>query len=153
MTDNETFSASSDAFGLGTEANDPDAIGSSDSSLSAGSMAAAAAPEAAGLLHLVAFRWRAGTSPAAPAALRSALLAMAADLPQILSYRCGPDLGVLDGSWDFAVVAAARTVEDLRSYLDHPSHVAIVENLVRPILEQRVAVQLPLAATDSLLQP
>lgn len=91
--------------------------------------------------HVVLFRWQPGTPPEAVAALGAALDAMVPLVPTIRSYRHGPDLGVGDGNWDYALVATFEDTDGFRAYRDHPAHVAVVEEHVRPILAEVARVQ------------
>jgi hypothetical protein len=102
------------------------------------------------IMHLALFKWTAGVSADRVAEITDALRAMAVALPQIHTYRCGADLAIRDGSWDFAVVAVVASADDLDAYLGHDMHVEIVERLVRPVLADRVAVQLALPGGGSL---
>jgi hypothetical protein len=101
-------------------------------------------------MHIVLFKWHAGTSQTAVDEIARELLAMAVDLPEILSYRCGADLGLSAGAWDFGVTSICRNPEDLDAYLTHPRHRDIVDRLMVPVLDQRVAVDITLHADDVL---
>lgn len=91
--------------------------------------------------HVVLFRWQPGTPPESVAALGAALDAMVPEVPTIRSYRHGPDLGLAEGTWDYAVVATFDDVEGFRTYRDHPAHGAVIEAHVRPILAEVARVQ------------
>jgi hypothetical protein len=69
-------------------------------------------------------------------------------IPCILSYRFGRDLGVIDGNADFAVVADFADQEGLATYANHPDHQAVIQNLVRPIMAQREAIQYAIDHSD-----
>lgn len=75
-------------------------------------------------------------------ALADGLDAMVPEVPTIRSYRHGPDLGITEGAWDYAVVAEFETTADYRTYVAHPVHVDVVTTLVRPILGDIARVQL-----------
>lgn len=57
------------------------------------------------------------------------------------SYVFGADLGVNEGNYDFAVVAAFDDVDGYLAYRDNPEHRAIINTHVLPIAATRVAVQ------------
>ena len=63
-------------------------------------------------------------------------------IDEIDAYLVGPDLGVSDTSWDFAVVADFADATAFATYRTHPDHLAVIRDLVEPICAQRVAVQL-----------
>jgi hypothetical protein len=62
-------------------------------------------------------------------------------IPEIRSFKCGPDVGVNPGDWDFAVVAALDSIDDPTIYLDHPEHQRVITDLIAPIRADRAAVQ------------
>jgi hypothetical protein len=105
------------------------------------------------IVHIALFRWCDRVESAVSARIADRLRQMAAALPQIVSYRCGPDLGVADSSWDFAVVSVVRSAADLDGYLNHPTHREIVNDLVTPILAERAAVQARLSPDDPIATP
>jgi hypothetical protein len=102
------------------------------------------------VMHVALFRWNEGHDSDRVRGIAKALSAMAAELPQIRYYRCGPDLRVRDGSWDFAVVSVAETPEDLDAYLTHQSHREIITEQVAPILAERQSVQIGISSGDVL---
>jgi len=56
---------------------------------------------------------------------------MAAEIPGIVAYYCGTHLETgretVDGDYDVGFYVGFETEEDLRSYVAHPAHVALVE--------------------------
>ena len=94
------------------------------------------------IIHVVAFRWKPGIPQEHVATVQSQLLEFVAGLPEVKSYRCGPDLGVSDmQNFDFAIVAEFDTVDDWRVYDKHPRHEEIRAGVVRPWIETRASVQ------------
>lgn len=91
--------------------------------------------------HVVMFRFREGTDPSAVDALAGGLRRLPGLIPQIASYSVGPDLGISDGSWDFALAARFASVADFETYRSHPEHQAVIVDLVEPITEERRSVQ------------
>ena len=96
------------------------------------------------IAHIALFTWEVGTDPADVAGLADALEAMAASLPSVRHYRCGPNLHLRDGGADFAVVALVEDQAGLDAYLDSPEHVQVVGERVKPHLATRQAVQIEL---------
>ena len=66
----------------------------------------------------------------------------------IRSYRFGRDLGVQDGNADFALVPDFIDAEGLKTYSNHPDHVAVVKKLIQPIVAKREAIQYVIEHTD-----
>jgi hypothetical protein len=95
-----------------------------------------------GVRHVVIFVFRPGTTDEQIAAVTEGLEALPAQIPEIRDYRVGPDLGLNEGNYQYAVVADFGTVDEYLVYRDHPAHVAVITERIRPILESRAAVQL-----------
>jgi hypothetical protein len=66
-------------------------------------------------------------------------------LPPLLSglcaYHVGPDAGIIEGNFDFAVVADFEDAESYLAYRNHPAHLAVVQQVTAPITKERVSVQ------------
>ena len=92
-------------------------------------------------MHVVLFRWRPGTDPGHGERLAKELRALAAQMPSLHSYRCGPDLDLSPDTYDFAVACVADSAEGLATYLGHPGHHAVVAELVTPVLAERISSQ------------
>jgi hypothetical protein len=86
-------------------------------------------------------RFEEGTSPEAAQALAEGLRTLPGQIAEIRGYQVGPDLGVSDGSWDFAVSADFDSVDDFNAYRAHPAHVQVVRELLEPISAERHSVQ------------
>lgn len=91
--------------------------------------------------HVVMFRFREGTDPSAVDELAAGLRRLPALVPQIATYALGPDLGLSEGSWDFALSARFASVNDFETYRAHPEHQAVVHDLLEPITAERRSVQ------------
>ena len=91
--------------------------------------------------HVVCFRFNPGTTAAQVGALVDGLRELPGLIPEIVDYRVGPDAGINEASWDFAVTADFANADDLITYRDHPEHQARIQSLVAPIAAERVAVQ------------
>lgn len=95
------------------------------------------------ILHLAVFTWKAEVTPADVAELTSALRAMAAGIPELVSYECGENLRLRPGGADFAVAAIVADQAGLDAYLDSPPHHEVYEKYLGRMLESRMAAQLP----------
>jgi hypothetical protein len=91
--------------------------------------------------HVVCFRWNEGTTPGQVGEVAAALRELPGLIPEIRSFKCGPDVGVNAGGWDFAVVAEFDSIDDKTSYRYHPEHQRVITDLVAPIRADRAAVQ------------
>jgi hypothetical protein len=90
--------------------------------------------------HIVIFKWREDVSEADVAAVLEDLHALSSAIDALESYLAAPDLRLTEGTGDLAIIATVASPEALRSYLDHPQHVAVVARL-RAMAASRTAVQ------------
>lgn len=93
------------------------------------------------VFHVAVFTWKEGTSVDHVADFMNALTELRSQLPMLISYDFGSDLGLRDGNGEFAVVAQMATAEDVIAYLDHPLHQELVKTYVLPHAAERRAVQ------------
>lgn len=100
------------------------------------------------LRHVALFRWKPEATAGDVSKVEAALYQLPAKIPCIRSYRFGRDVGVQDGNADFAVVADFTDQEGLLTYASHPDHQAVIQNLIRPILAQREAIQYVIDRAD-----
>jgi hypothetical protein len=91
--------------------------------------------------HVVMLRWTPEATAEQRTAIRVALEALPGTIPEIAGYVVGEDAHVNEGNHDLVVVADFATVGDYLVYRDHPEHVAVIRELIRPILAARAAVQ------------
>lgn len=91
--------------------------------------------------HVVMFRFHEDTDPTAVDALATGLRRLPGLIPQIATYVVGPDLGLTDGSWDFALSARFASAADFETYRSHPEHQAVLTDLLQPITAERRSVQ------------
>lgn len=73
--------------------------------------------------------------------MKVALEALPGAIPEIASYRVGPDLGLNDDSWDFVVTADFAAEADYCTYRDHPVHLDLIATKVKPLLAERASAQ------------
>lgn len=90
--------------------------------------------------HIVIFKWREDVSETDVAAVLEDLRALPSAIDALESYLAAPDLGLTEGTGDFAIIATVASAEALRRYLDHPRHVAVATRL-RAMAASRTAVQ------------
>lgn len=93
------------------------------------------------LTHVAVFSWKPGTTEAQVAALSEALSGLPALVPDINGYRFGADAGLGTATDQFAVVADFDDEAAFRRYAADPSHLDIIERLLKPILDTRHAIQ------------
>lgn len=98
------------------------------------------------LRHVVLLKFESDASAEAKQAMVDGLAALPDAIPELINYRFGPDLGLVNGNFDFAIVADLANADDFRTYANHPQHQDAIARLIRPILLERTAVQFEVAA-------
>lgn len=73
--------------------------------------------------------------------LVAALGALPAAIPEIRSYEVALDAGLADGNAGLSVVATFDDEAGWATYRDHPSHVAVIAERIKPHLVGRSATQ------------
>ena len=91
--------------------------------------------------HVVMFRWNTGVDEAHVAATTAAFAALPAQIPQIVSYAFGRDLGLAAANLDYSVTGEFASVDDFVAYRDHPAHQALLQSFIVPFIQERHAVQ------------
>lgn len=94
-----------------------------------------------GVRHVVLFNWAPETTSEQIAALCAGLAQLPGLIPEISDYRFGADLGMNQGTAQFAVVADFVSTQDYLTYRDHPDHRQLIADLVTPIVANRSAIQ------------
>ncbi|TYK48257.1 Dabb family protein [Actinomadura decatromicini] len=94
-----------------------------------------------GFRHVAMFRWAEGTTTGQQDEVAARLGELPGLLPEIREYSLGTNAGVNPGGYDFVVVADFADRDDYLVYRDHPSHRAVVEEYVAPIVAERAAIQ------------
>ena len=92
------------------------------------------------LRHCVLLTFQDDVGPPQLEALTTALAELA-DLPMVASYRFGTDLGLAEGNVDFAIVADFASVDDYQAYATDPTHQAVLQGQLRPLIAERRALQ------------
>jgi hypothetical protein len=90
--------------------------------------------------HIALFRWRDDATPDGIARFQELLGKLPSAIPELRAYSFGPDAGISDGAFDFAVVADVDDEAGFVAYRDHPEHQAAL-GVLRPMLAERAAIQ------------
>jgi len=93
------------------------------------------------LRHVVLMRWKPGTSDAQKQAVREGLAALPAAIPEIQNYQFGDDAAIVEGNYEFAIVADFDNPSDFQTYAANDVHQKLIAERIRPILQDRAAVQ------------
>jgi hypothetical protein len=93
--------------------------------------------------HVVLLRWKTDAPDEARVRARDAILALPSVIDVIRGYSVGEDAGETAGNYDLAIVADFDDAAAYAVYRDHPEHVRMIAELVRPIVDSRAALQHP----------
>ncbi|MGB5169545.1 MAG: Dabb family protein [Acidimicrobiia bacterium] len=93
------------------------------------------------LRHVALFRFKPETTDERIEAAMAALSALPDQIDEIRKFRFGPDAGITEGAWDFAVVAVLDNADDYVEYRDHPAHVAVLQDYLAPLIAEAARVQ------------
>jgi hypothetical protein len=93
------------------------------------------------LRHVVCLTWADTATPEQIEAVIVGLRALPGQIPEIRAYTVGSDRALTAGNADLGIVADFDTVEQWRTYQEHPAHQAVIVERIRPILVARAAVQ------------
>ena len=91
--------------------------------------------------HVVLFTWDDEMTDELERQFAAELTALAPRLQGLLSYHAGPDVRLVEGNFDFAVVADFEDAESYLGYREHPEHQEIIGRLSRPHAKTRASVQ------------
>ena len=91
--------------------------------------------------HVALFKWSSEATEAQKQAVHDSLLRLPDHIAELRAYRVGADAGLVDGNWEYAVVADFDDVDGWRTYTDHPEHQRILAEVIRPVVAERAAVQ------------
>lgn len=91
--------------------------------------------------HVVLFAWIPEATGGQKHQVAEELRALPPLMTGLRSFQAGPDAGLIEGTFDFALVADFQDAESYLAYRDHPAHRAVVEQVINPISRDRVAVQ------------
>jgi hypothetical protein len=91
--------------------------------------------------HVVMFKWNDDVDAAHVTATGAALDALVATIPEVGDYRHGPDLGLADGNYDYAIVGEYASIDDYVTYRDHPDHQQVIADFITGRVSARAAVQ------------
>lgn len=91
--------------------------------------------------HVVMLSFTDTATPDQRAAAVQALRSLEDAIPFVLDLSVETDLGLKDGNADVLLTIEFASADDWRAYSEHPAHVAVVTEHVRPILKSGTFIQ------------
>lgn len=77
--------------------------------------------------HVVLFTWKPGIDPSVIEEVNAGFARMLETIPHVTAMAWGPDLGLADGNYDFAMTADFTSVDEWKAYQVHPEHVGFFQ--------------------------
>ena len=93
------------------------------------------------LRHLVLLKWTDEATTEQIDSVVAGLRGLPERIPEIRRYDVGTDLELREGTFDLAIAAEFDDENGWRTYVDHPDHLAVVNDQIKPILVNRASVQ------------
>ena len=92
------------------------------------------------LEHIVLFKFQKDASQEKVDAVMHQLRELPKSIDAIVQLSCGPNFSDRSQGFDYALRVQLRDKEGLETYRTHPAHVSVLENTIKPILENILAV-------------
>jgi hypothetical protein len=77
--------------------------------------------------HIVLIKWKPETNAEQIQAFADGFASLRESISVVRGMYYGPDLGLMDGTFDYAMVADFDSAEDWHTYRDHPDHIAFAQ--------------------------
>jgi hypothetical protein len=90
--------------------------------------------------HIVLFKWQSTAAPDAIATAMQALAQMPEQIPDIVTLSCGENFSDRAQGFTHGLVVRFRDRAGLETYLPHPAHQTIVQNFIKPIVAEVLAM-------------
>jgi hypothetical protein len=91
--------------------------------------------------HVVVFRWTENMTEENEKQATAELMALVPRLPGLRAYHAGPDAGLVEGNFDYAVVADFDDADSYLAYRNNAEHQDIIRRLTAPNTAARASVQ------------
>jgi len=91
--------------------------------------------------HTVQFKWTREASDEQKQRVATEVAKLPSMVPSVRAFASGPDAGLNQGNFDFAVTADFDDRAGYLAYRDDPGHRDVVQRYIAPIVAERAAVQ------------
>ena len=91
--------------------------------------------------HVVLFTWTDSMTAELQRQFTAELTAFAPAQPGVRAYHAGPDAGLVEGNFDFAVVGDFDDAASYLAYRDNAVHQDIIGRFSKPNIKSRASVQ------------
>ena len=94
------------------------------------------------LRHVVLFDWIPEATDQQKKRVTDELRTLPPLMTGLRSFLVGPDAGIVDGNFSFAVVADFDDYAAFQAYTSHEAHKRLASDLLAPVLGSRTAIQI-----------
>ncbi len=91
--------------------------------------------------HIVCFRWVSDATDEQREAVTTGLDHLATVITWATSFTYGPDVGINEGNFEYAITAEFADRAGYEAYRDHPEHQRFIAECIAPIRGERASVQ------------
>jgi Stress responsive A/B Barrel Domain len=91
--------------------------------------------------HTAMFTWTPEATEEEKQRVATEVAKLPSIVPSVRAFASGPDAGLNQGNFDFAVTADFDDEDGYVAYRDDPGHREVVQRYMTPIIAQRAAVQ------------
>ena len=92
------------------------------------------------IVHIVLFKWKEDTVPEAIALAMENLKGLKDKIPEILEISCGENFTERSKGFQHGLVVKFSDRPSLATYQAHPAHQEVVQNFIKPILADILAL-------------
>lgn len=92
------------------------------------------------IVHIVLFKWKEETAPEAIAEAMEALRGLKEKIPGIIDLSCGENFSERAKGYQHGLLVKFSDRSALEAYQPHPAHQEVVQNLIKPIVEDVLAL-------------
>ncbi len=92
------------------------------------------------IVHMVLFKWKEEASSESIIAAIEALRRLKNKIPSIIDLSCGKSFTDRSQGFQHGLVVKFRDKNGLEEYIPHPAHQEVVQNLIKPILADIIAL-------------
>ncbi len=92
------------------------------------------------IVHIVLFKWKEETAPEAIARVMKNLRGLKEKIPGIIELSCGENFSERAKGFQHGLVVKFSDRPALDVYQPHPAHQEVVQNLIKPIAAEIIAL-------------
>jgi Stress responsive A/B Barrel Domain len=97
--------------------------------------------------HVVLFAWVPDATEKQKQQVADELRTLPPLMTGLRAFDAGPSARIVEGNFDFAVVADFDDAQSYLAYRNHPAHRAVVDQVINPIVRERASVQYEISET------